>query len=611
MANASGREWRWGFPRRLSQAACSCEGGDGDDGELDRGVTALARIRQLTGFHGPKASSAGNVEIPPLPMKRSALSRSIVLAGLSIALALAALVVFVVRGFDAPTEKVPPGHESLALALDRALQRSGRAGTPGLAVRPLATLAGDGEAAALAGPVCESMVNHLARVRGLRVASCRSTGVALAANLDDLALSRLLAINHVLKGEIRSLPAGRLHVRLEMKDVRDGKQHWRLDEEIARADLQALPSRVARAASPVLGEPSVPVRDVMLTAEVYEMHLRATQLSRRPSIEDRREALRLVDRVLAVEPDHVDSLYLRIALRSRLDGYVDGGPADQGGAAQVAAAQAALHRDTQLLGKRLVERDSADRRGRTLLLNAALGQGHWVDAFLHSDALLEHAQQQPGVLRIAARLHLMAGYVRQAQALAYEAVRLDALDAESIEYLATTHGMQGRGAQMRELLSIAAQIGHGGTDFHDAVLAHRRADWPAFERAMTAYALNTQRASDWVPAYVRGVADARAREAAAKLLDAHDEGLRFYMSDYLFEYALLGDVPRSLAAIRRHARQPPKLWLEYLWWPEMSAVRSAQGFDEAMVDIGLVELWNVRGPPDACRRGAGAGWTCR
>lgn len=106
-------------------------------------------------------------------------------------------------------------------------------------------------------------------------------------------------------------------------------------------------------------------------------------------------------------------------------------------------------------------------------------------------------------------------------------------------------------------------------------------------------------------------ADAREREAAARTLDALDDGLRFYMTDYFFEYALLGDEVRSLSALRHHAGQPPKLWLEYLWWPELAAVRREPGFVAAMTDAGLTAVWNARGAPDFCQVQADGSWTCR
>ena len=535
--------------------------------------------------------------------------RWLVRGALASGLAIAMVIVWLLREGRAVAPAAGGPAETLALALDRQLQREGPAAARGLAVRPLAAPEADADTAALADSVCEGLVGALARLAAARVASCRSTGLALAAGLDDVALGRLLAVRHVVRGRLQ--PEGeRLRVQLALLDVHDGRTRWAIDEAMPAGELQRLPLRLAQAAAPLLGQ-GAPADDAQgISAAVYERHLRAARLARRPSIDDKRAALALVEEVLAEAPEHVASLYLRFQLRSKLDGYLGGGPAAQGSVDEAAARQAAIAREARRLGERLIAIDPTSRVGHTFLLNAALEDKRWEDCFAHVDALLRHAAQHPRVLLVAARLHLNAGYVQRAHELAREAARLDALDAESLEYVAATHGMLGREGEMRELLALAAQVGHGGIDFYDAMLAHRRADWPAFERSMTAYAKASQRDADWVPAYARGAADPGAREAAARLLDGHDPTLRHYMTDYFFEYALLGDVTRSLAALARHARQPPRLWLEYLWWPELAAVRQAPAFSEVVRDIGLATLWDRRGAPDLCRR-EGERWVCR
>jgi TolB-like protein len=557
---------------------------------------------------------------PPRPrlVRHSGLAWPPALAWAAVlAVLLLAVLLIVLRGLPGTgasqaTGEAPAGSsDALAMALDRALQRSTAALAPGLAVRPLATPQGETESALLADAVCDELVALLARLPDLRVPSCASTRLALVSELDDNGLARLLRVGHVLQGELQALPADRVRVQLAMHDVQSGHAVWRLDEELPTAALQRLPARVAGAVAPALGHAPPVVSPTALAPAAYADFRRAEQLFRRPSIDDRREALRLVEGVLVQAPEHAPSLYLRHALRARLDGLLHGPLGGHADAATLAAAQAVLNREAQALGTQMVARDPADRRGHILLLNAALTQGRWADVFDHADTLLLHAHRQPRVLRLAAQVHLMAGYVSRAQALAQEAARLDALDAEAIEYLAITHGMQGDDAALREWLTIAAQLGHGGLAFFDVVRAHRRADWPAVEQALTTYAAGTGHPTDWVAPVVRGMADPGQRAAAVQVLNGLDEGLRFYLSDFFFELALLGATDESLAAIQMYARQQPRLWLEYLWWPELAALRSRSGFAEAMADIGLTALWAERGAPDLCAADAAGTWACR
>jgi TolB-like protein/tetratricopeptide (TPR) repeat protein len=542
------------------------------------------------------------------PVKRTLLSRSIVAGALGLAFALAALVVFVVRGIDAPAREAPAGEDALALLLDRVLQRGERGNSPGLALRPLATLPDDGEAAALAGAVCESMASRLVRVPGLRVASCRSTGVALAANLDDRALSRLLAIDHVMTGEIRTLPAGRLHLRLELRDARDGSRRWAIDEHMALPDLQALPVRVSSATGAALGIADAPPPPPPIDPEAHVRYLRARELARRPSIDDRRAAVRLLDEVLAVEPDHLESRFLQ----HNVKGWLLGNDGSGGSVESLNAARAANVAEGLALARRLVEADPQDVRGQWLLLADEVESRQWVDGYRRLGRMVQANPRQPGVLRLSARMHIHAGYLERARELAIAAARLNALDADAYEILALVAGMQRRDAEMREFIAIARQVGHEGLGPVQLVEAWRRRDWAEVERVHTAWiGWGGQWSAEWVPAWVRGLADPSEREAAAQLLDAHDAATRQHFVSYLLEYALLGDFARSMKSLRHHAKMPPATWMQNLWWPELAEMRRSPAFIEAMNDLGFTGLWDAYGAPDLCQRGADGAWSCR
>ena len=220
--------------------------------------------------------------------------------------------------------------------------------------------------------------------------------------------------------------------------------------------------------------------------------------------------------------------------------------------------------------------------------------------------MLRVAGRDPGLLRLAARLHLHAGYVHRAAELARDAARLNALDAEAIEIMALAAGIERRDAEMRELIAVAVQIGHQGMGRAEVFDAFRRQDWATLERVHTAWvSWGDKWPADWVPAFVRGLADPAQREAASLLLDGHAEATRQHFVSYFIEYALLGDSARSLKSVQHHARLPPATWMQHLWWPELAAVRQQPGFVQAMHDLGMTGLWAARGAPDSCQRAAG------
>jgi TolB-like protein len=508
---------------------------------------------------------------------------------------------------------VAAGPDALALTLDQVLARSGAAQPPGLALRPFTAPEGDAEAAALGVSVCEAIGLRLARLPRLRVTPCTSTRVAVAAQLDDAALARLVVARWLLRGEIASRPAGRVHLRLALRSVsatgRVGSAEagpvWTMDEELDIGELQALPRRLAQATSAALGQPLAGPETPSIAPPLYARYLRAVQLARVPDAVSRRQALGIIDEVLAAVPDHGPALYTRLALR------IMGVASTARSADERRAEEAAIAQEIETLGSRLLREDPGNARAQVLLLNHAFKQRRWPEVFAHANAMVQHAHRQPFVLRIAARVHLYAGYVRRAGELALEAVRLDALDADSMEALALVHGVLGNDARMAEFAALARQLGHRGTGLQEMVLARRRGDAAALERAARDWAAYTGHPADWVGPFVRAAADARELPAARAAFASMSDAARYGMVGYFIERGLLGDAEGCLHALRQRAHEPPSRWVEQLWWPEFAAVRRDPAFAaDVLTGLNLPELWALRGAPDLCRR-EGTGWVCR
>jgi TolB-like protein len=460
----------------------------------------------------------------------------------------------------------------------------------------------------LANAVCSSVGEALARLPALRVVPCRSTAAAVAAALDDRALARLLAVRHVLTGSVAAQAGDRARLRLALVEARTGAQVWQLDEELASGELQTVPQRVAEAAARALGTAAAGAAERTIAAELYAKYLKARLLARQPSIDARRAAVRLLDEVVAAEPDYEPALLLRHSLR----GWLLGNMEEARDVAALNAARAENVAETLALARRIVERDPNDLRGQWLLLADEIERGQWAAGFDRLDAMLASAGNDARLVRTAARLHLHAGYLARAEALALAAAGIDALDADAFEILALVAGMQRRDGAMREWTAIARQLGHEGMGRVEMIDAWRRRDWALLERTYAEWVgWGGKWSADWVPQWVRGVADPAQRAAAIAVLDGHDAATRQHFVSYFIEYALLGEYGRSLAAIRHHAKLPPATWMQGLWWPELEPVRRDPQFAQAMADLGFVALWDARGAPDLCERAADGRWRCR
>lgn len=532
---------------------------------------------------------------------------------LLVLLGAALLAVGVWRWYPVPQPAGSPdvaADPALALALDAALKRSVEA-APGIAIRPLATPGAAADATSVADSLCDALAQTLARLPALRIVPCRSTAVAVAAELGDEALARLLAVRHVLAGSLEALPGNRLRVRLALHDMHGRRQEWRVDEELGLGDLQGLPSRIAQETGRALGLPVETAAERLLDPDLYAKFLRAGELARRPVIEDRRAALALVGEVLAAEPEHLPSLRLSWNLRSGLVGNL-GPPGERESAAQMLATREALRRESLELARRMIEADPLDLRGHALLLSADVQSRQWLNAFARLDEMLNRQAQYPGLLRLAARLHLHAGYVTRAGELALAAAQLNALDADALGVLAQVRLIGGDGPALRELMSVARQIGNEDVAYMAFIDAHRRGDWAVAERELAAWVGKGGKwPADWVPAYVRALADPALRADAVAQFEAQDDGTRQHFGHYFIELALLQEHERSLKAIQHHAGLPPAAWLQWLWLPELAPVRAQPGFVAAAQQIGFTALWDIRGAPDSCARSATGLWACR
>jgi TolB-like protein len=500
--------------------------------------------------------------------------------------------------------------DALAATLDRVLQRAPGARS-GIAIRPLASASSPAGAPSIADGVCETLGAPLARLPDMRLVPCSATQAAVAANLDDRSLASLLGVRYVLSGSLQPMAGERLRVKLQMRDVVQSRAAWQIDEDMPDTDLRQLPLRVADETRRLLGHPHVPSNDRPLGAEAYRKFVRAAELAPRPSMEGRREALRLIEEVIAAEPDQLRPQLLRVQLLDALAGNL-GGPNAREDAAQMLADKEARRREYLRIAQRMVDADPSDLRAHVLLLNNDLQTRQLVNAFQRMDDVLQRAASSPHILRIAAGHHLYAGYLDRAGQLALAAVRQNALDAEALELLTLVRGMQGDDQAFRELLALTRQVGHRSMGFAAAFEAFRRQDWATLEREHTAYiGQGGKWSADWVATFARALADAQLRPQMLEWFDSQDSGTRHHFGHYFLEKALLGEHERSLRAIRHHAELGSGAWVRWLWWPELAAARRQAGFVEAMQRLGLTELWAVRGAPDLCRRAGDGLWSCR
>ena len=180
---------------------------------------------------------------------------------------------------------------------------------PSIAVLPLANMSGDPEQEFFADGLTEDILTELSRRRELFVISRTSSFVykGQAANLREVA--QKLGARYLVEGSVRKA-ADRLRITVQLIDTATDTHVWaerydrKLDDifavqdEITTAIVATLPGRLEAAQQEQL------VRTKPSNMAAYECTLAAKVLHHKSTREDNAEALKLIERALALDPDY-------------------------------------------------------------------------------------------------------------------------------------------------------------------------------------------------------------------------------------------------------------------------------------------------------------------
>jgi eukaryotic-like serine/threonine-protein kinase len=182
----------------------------------------------------------------------------------------------------------------------------GPRGARSIAVLPFATQGDDAETAYFGDAMADEILNALAKVTALRVASRTSSFAFKGRNEDIAEIARRLRVTAVLEGSVRRA-GNRIRVGAQLVDAEEGFQLWseRYDRELA--DVFAIQDEIAAsivaALRVVLTErerAALPVERTDLRA--YEYYLRGRELAHRVRRESWEGALRMFEQAVAIDP---------------------------------------------------------------------------------------------------------------------------------------------------------------------------------------------------------------------------------------------------------------------------------------------------------------------
>ena len=290
---------------------------------------------------------------------------------------------------------------------------------PSLAVLPFVNLANDADQEYFAEGMMDEIVTALTRIRSLFVIASSATKSLTGQALDPRDVARRLGVRYIPEGSVRR---ANLTVRIAVKltDAQSGAQIWaeRFDDTLD--DVFALQDRVALSVAGVI-EPNIHAvelrrarRGAVENLGCYDLYLRAAHLRSTLRKTEVTQALELLDRALALEPEFAPALAQAAGCHSQL--YFNRWAEDR-----------ALHRTAGLsMAERAVRAGADDAAVLAQVASAVMDLEHGIDRAM---GLIERATVlNPGSAYAwftSGLLNLSAGHSKDAVEHLKRAARLD------------------------------------------------------------------------------------------------------------------------------------------------------------------------------------------
>ena len=356
-------------------------------------------------------------------------------------------------------------------------------GTPAaasIAVLPFADLSADGNQGYFSDGVAEEILNVLAHVRGLKVASRTSSFQFRDSGLGIPEIARKLGVRNILEGSVRK-SGETVRVSAQLIDASSDRHLWSrtfdrplttvnlfgIQDEIASDIVEQLSATLGAAAAGV-GKPAAE-RAGTASVDVYDLYLKGHALFVARSRQNLSESARLLRTAVAQDPNFArawESLAATLAI-SQFWGLQEDTDYDQ---SALEAADRALALDPSLSLAHAV-------RGRAQFNRIARGEaGSWEQSMSELDAALAADPQNATALLWRGANNANLGYLERAREDFRHCLDLDPAYETCRRNLALIELYQGRTDQALRLYETGLQQDHVNEDAYFAPALAARGD---------------------------------------------------------------------------------------------------------------------------------------
>ena len=522
----------------------------------------------------------------------------LIIATVLLALAMSALRQFVVdrvdRRGERPTDASAPAEAAPVRAADAPVRDDAEPVDPrSLAVLAFANLSPDPANAFLAEGIAEEILNALARIPGLKVASRTSSFAFRDAAPGAREIGSKLGVAYVLDGSLRR-QEDHVRVSIQLIDASNDQPLWSGSFDRELVDIFALQEDVAQAVVDALAEPlgvrEVKVRRATEDLQAYELFLRGRQMfaQRGSSLEAARS---LLEDAVQRDPHFAEAWAVLAAtlyvMPSYFQGHAEQRYREAGAAADKALQALADQPDAMAVRARL----AADAGQRLEALDL-------IERALRAEPNSANSWMWKGLIWIE------AGRIDEAHAAFSRGHELDPLSGIHFGWLGATELIRGDTDAARAHLERAHTLGwRGPASAWLLKLALQQGDGEEISRRFDAWLRDDGRIGDAQRDAHRALFERmRASASSADLAAAFADVVRAQPDyDWTTLALFLGLTDAAMDEALRAKPTSGQILLMMIWSPVDQAFRMHPRFAELAERAGLPAFWAVHGEPAGCR----------
>ena len=472
-----------------------------------------------------------------------------------------------------------------------------------IAVLPFTNLSGDPARDYFSDGMSEELLNLLARVPGLQVASRTSSFAYKGRNVDIRTVGKDLGVETVLEGSVRQA-GDQVRITAQLIDATTGFHLWsdtydrkladifQVQDEIAKAIVDRLRIELAPADQQAALRQQAPTQNV----EAYQLYLQGRAVWKLRGEENLKHAIEFYQQAIARDPAFARAQAALASAYVVMPGYTKDDDQEKYFELAETSARQALAIDPNIGEAHAVLAQINAERGD--LLDAESG-------FFFAISL---EPNEPTPHQWYSILLMNVGRLDAALAQAKKAQELDPTSPILAANLANAYLMKGDDDAALRFAKLAAELGLGKMSYDvQTTVAMRRGQWDEARRLIAQEQHLPPELKARAGEFVGAIADPAQRPRMIAEMQAIDPKIAT-QSQLVGSYVQMGDTDVAYRIMFETLDKNRLAWLQdwglaMAWSAEGAAMRKDPRFGQLAERIGLLDYWKQYGFPDSCRAG--------